>query len=124
MRRERRMSAFCAGGNEDLEEENMLATKRKRASANRMGRIVNVCKKESRHRINPKPIILKEHRSVSQSIRITNESTHLLHRQWYTQEIAHSLPFQLLVRVKISGEQLLAKVLPQGERRLVGLCHG
>lgn len=56
----RKRSAFCDGGSGGAEDENRLATKRKKASIERIGKMVNVYRKESRHKINPKPMILKQ----------------------------------------------------------------
>ena len=54
-----KISAFCDGGRGGGDRRKILETNRKRAKTKRIGRIVNVYKKESKHKINPKPIILQ-----------------------------------------------------------------
>jgi hypothetical protein len=53
----RKRSAFCDGGNVEELQEQVLKTSRPSARVKRMGRMVNVYKKESKHRMKPKPMI-------------------------------------------------------------------
>jgi len=54
----RRMSAFWAAGRDGARfQETRLHSKRQNAKVDRIGRMVKVYRKESRHRMNPKPII-------------------------------------------------------------------
>jgi hypothetical protein len=52
------MSAFWAAGREGARfQEKILDSKRHSAKVDRIGRMVKVYRKESRHRMNPKPTI-------------------------------------------------------------------
>jgi hypothetical protein len=52
------MSAFWAAGRDGARfQEKRLHSKRQNAKVDRIGRMVKVYRKESRHRINPKPTI-------------------------------------------------------------------
>ena len=54
----RSMSAFCAAGREGARfQEKRLPSTRHNAKVDLIGRMVKVYRKESRHRMNPKPII-------------------------------------------------------------------
>jgi hypothetical protein len=52
------MSAFWAAGREGARfQEKILPSKRQNAKVDRIGRMVKVYRKESRHRMNPNPMI-------------------------------------------------------------------
>ena len=52
------MSAFWAAGKDGARfQERILPRKRQNAKVDRIGRIVKVYRKESRHKMNPKPMI-------------------------------------------------------------------
>jgi hypothetical protein len=52
------MSAFWAAGSDGARfQERRLPTKRQNAKVDRIGSMVKVYRKESRHRMNPKPTI-------------------------------------------------------------------
>ena len=54
----RKMSAFWAAGKDGNRfQDRMLHSNRQDAKVDRIGRIVKVYRKESRHRMNPKPTI-------------------------------------------------------------------
>lgn len=52
-------SAFCDGGRGGGDRRKILERNRKSAKTKRIGRIVKVYRKESKHKMNPKPIILQ-----------------------------------------------------------------
>lgn len=52
-------SDFCDGGRGGGDLRKMLETNRKSAKTKRIGRIVKVYRKESKHKMNPKPMILQ-----------------------------------------------------------------
>lgn len=54
-----RRSAFCDGGRGGGDRRKILERNRNNAKTERMGRIVKVYRKESKHKMNPKPIILQ-----------------------------------------------------------------
>ena len=54
----RKMSAFWAAGKDGARfQERIFPSKRQNAKVDRTGRMVKVYRKESRHRMNPKPTI-------------------------------------------------------------------
>lgn len=54
----RKMSAFWAAGRDGARfQEKILHSNRQNAKVDRIGRMVKVYRKESRHRTNPKPTI-------------------------------------------------------------------
>ena len=71
--------------------ENMFMHRRTNASVALIGRIVKVYRKESKHRMNPKPRSWTRNVSV-RPFDLCND-THLLNRDGYAEEVAHSLPF-------------------------------
>lgn len=91
------------------------------ANTNRMGRMVKVYRNESKQTIKPNDNICNRNKSEDQNSenppRNRRRTTHLLDSQRDAQKVAHALPLELLVRVEVCRQQLLAEVVPQRERR-------
>ena len=73
-----------------------------------MGNTVNVYKNESKHSKNPKPMICSTGSLIKSEVRGNGrKATYLLNGYGNIQKVADALPFQLLVRIKICGQELL-----------------
>jgi hypothetical protein len=57
-------SAFCDGGRGGDDRWKILETNPKSAKTKRIGRTVKVYRKESKHKMNPKPIILQRNYEI------------------------------------------------------------
>lgn len=96
------MSAFWAAGREGARfQEKRLHSKRQNAKVDRIGRMVNVYKKESRHRMNPKPTIWL---SLSASANQKGVLGHLFNGERNVEKITNSFPLHFLMRIKVGCE--------------------
>ena len=87
----------------------VLRTNLPNASMKRIGRIVNVYRNESRQRMKPKTVIL---RNAKQQYGTNKTTTYFLYGQRHAQKVANSFPFLLLVGIKICSEKLFAQIVP------------
>jgi hypothetical protein len=109
------ISAFCEGGKGVEDRKMRVDARRESASMKRIGMMVKVYRNESKQRINPNPIICTGFGERLRSRR-NMVTSYFLDCPRYGKEIAHSLPLEFLVRVKVCGQQFLAKVIPESER--------
>lgn len=100
----RKMSAFWAAGKDGVRsQESILPSKRQEAKVDRIGRMVKVYRKESRHRMNPKPMICLIYQLRQNGERVLFLG-HLFDSVRNVKKIADSLPFHFLMRVKVCGK--------------------